>query len=274
MEDFRQRRISLHQVTVRDLSPAELIRTAASLGCAHVCLFTQSPGADVSFPVVADQDVAELRQLMDGLGTSILSTTSFPLTPTTDIAAYDGGLTRAAALGSRLANVRILDDDRARSVDNLGRLGALARSYGMEPTIEFMGFDVPDILDRTLGIIRQAGCGKISMDPLHVVRTRTPISALAALDPAMIGYVQLCDGPLAATREEYAREGAYNRLPPGDGEFPLLDFLDATPSGSPVALEAPQEALLRRGVSAAERARRAVDGARALFEAAFRRADS
>jgi sugar phosphate isomerase/epimerase len=271
MEDLRRRRISLHQVTVRDLSPADLIRTAADLGCEHVCLFTQGAGGAVEFPVVADDDLAELRRLMDGVGVSMLGATSFPLAPATNVAAYEAGIARAAALGGAIANVRILDVDRGRSADNLARLGALAQGYGLAPTIEFTGFDAPEILDRTLDVIREAGCGKISMDPLHVVRTRTPIAALKALDPELIGYVQLCDGPLVATREDYAREGAYDRLPPGQGEFPLLDFLDATPPGAPLSIETPQEGALRRGVGAAERAWRAVEGARRVLETAAAR---
>ena len=272
MEDFRTRRLSLHQVTARDVSPAELARIAAELGCAHVCLFTQAPFENAPFPVVADQDVGELRRLMDGSGISMLGATSFPLQPQTNVIAYAGGLAKTERLGGALANVRVLDDDVARATDNLSRLGELAGNHGIELTIEFMGLGVPHMLEQTLEMIRQAGHGKLSLDPLHVVRTGVPMADLLQLDRGLIGYVQLCDGPLTATREEYAQEGAYDRLPPGAGAFPLIDFLHATPPGSPLSLEVPQEPLLRRGVSARNRARLAVEGARRLLETASARA--
>jgi sugar phosphate isomerase/epimerase len=185
-----------------------------------------------------------------------------------EIAAFAGGLARAAALGASVANVRILDDDAARSADNLGRLDEAARGHGIEVSVEFTGYGVPHILGWTLDVIRRAGCGKVSLDPLHIARTGVPIEAIRRLDPGMIGYVQLCDGPLKATREDYGREGAYDRLPPGAGEFPLLDLLEATPPGFPLALEVPQERLLGKGASAMERARLAVDGARRLLDQA------
>lgn len=268
MEDYRQRRISLHQTAARDASPAEIVETAAALGCEHVCLFTQAPWADSPFPVVADADIAALRARMDGVGITLLSATSFPLMAETDIAAYEAGLVRAAALGGHLANVRVLDEDRSRRTANFAALGELARSYDIEMTVEFSGFGKKAALPEALDMIRESGFGKLCLDPLHIARTGTALIHLRAVAPDAVGYAQLCDGPLFATAEEFAREGAYNRLPPGDGEFPLLEILGMTPEGMPLALEVPQEALFLSGVSVLERARLAVDGARRLFDRA------
>lgn len=271
MEDYRTRRISLHQTAARDASPAEIVETAAALGCEHVCLFTQAPWASSPFPVVGDADVPALRRLMDGHGISLLSATSFPLMPDTAIADYEGGLARAAALGGHLANARVLDTDLNRRIDNFAALGALARSHDIEMTIEFSGYGNKSALADALEMIRETGFGKLCLDPLHIARTGTPLLRLRAAGPDAVGYAQLCDGPLMATEEEFAREGAYNRLPPGEGEFPLLEFLELTPAGLPLALEVPQEELFLKGVSILERARSAVDGARALLEAASQR---
>jgi sugar phosphate isomerase/epimerase len=268
MEDFRKRRISMHQIVARDVSPAEIVRLAAELGCAHVCLFTQSPFSPSPFPVVEDGDVDELRRLMDGLGVSILGATSFAMKPELNVADYASGLARTAALGGAIANVRVVDDVKARAFDNFARFGELAQQYGITPTVEFTGYAIPHILDQTLDMIRQAGRGKLCLDPLHVVRTGVSMQALLDLDRDLTGYVQLCDGPLTATREEYGREGGFHRLPPGAGQFPLFDFLNATPAGGPLSLEVPQERLLQSGVSAMERARMSVDGTRRLLEKA------
>ena len=127
MEDFRRRQLSIHQTIARDAAPAEIIRTARALDCAHVCWFTQAPMAASPFPVVTDDEIAELRKLMDGLGVGVLGTTSFALHPDTQVSDYDAGLAHAAALGAWSTNVRILDTDHSRNADNFGALGALAR---------------------------------------------------------------------------------------------------------------------------------------------------
>jgi sugar phosphate isomerase/epimerase len=260
------RALSLHQVIAPDAAPAELVRTANALGCEHVCLFTQGTGGEFPFPVVGDADVPELLRLMDGLGVSILGSTTFPLSPAVDVDGYAGGCVPGRRLGSRVANVRFLDSEQGRLADNFARLAELAGRYEIDLTIEFTGFGKREALDQALEVIRRAGRGRITIDPLHIVRTGTPLEALRRLDPDLIGYVQFCDGPLAGTPESYAYEGGFDRLPPGDGEFPLREILALTPPGMAISLEVPQEKARLRGVSVLERCRRSVDGMRRLIE--------
>ena len=67
---------------------------------------------------------------------------------------------------------------------------------------------------------------------------------LAGVDPGLLGYVQLCDAPLAAPAGEAAgSEARDGRLLPGDGELPLTALLAAVPPGMPVAIEAPSLSL-------------------------------
>jgi sugar phosphate isomerase/epimerase len=260
------RALSLHQVAAADASPAELVRVASALGCRHVCLFTQGFGEAFPFPVVRDHEVAELKRLMDGLGVSVLGTTSFPLTPTLAVASYAAGLARSEELGSRVANVRFLDTDRSRLVENFGGLAELAARHGVELSIEFTGFGATGALAQALEVIRLAGRGKISIDPLHIVRTGTPLEALRRLAPGMIGYLQFCDGPLVGSPQTYGRESSADRLPPGDGEFPLVELLALIPPDMPISLEVPQEPARLSGVSVMERCRRAVQGMRRVIE--------
>jgi len=211
---------------------------------------------------------------MDGLGISTLATTSFPMTPTLTANAYAASLDRSEQLGSKVANVRFLDNDQSRIADNFARLAELAGSHGIELSIEFTGFRQTRALGQALDVIRHAGRGKISLDPLHVMRTGTSIAELRGLDPRLIGYVQFCDGPLEATAESYAREGGADRLPPGEGEFPLVELLALVPQGMPISLEVPQEPAMLLGVSVLERCRRAVDGMRRVIELSDLNSDS
>jgi sugar phosphate isomerase/epimerase len=87
------------------------------------------------------------------------------------------------------------------------------------------------------------------------------------VEPARIGYVQLCDGPLEASEEMYWHEAAAERLCPGEGEFPLSEIIALAPPGRAVSLEVPNDRLRAEGVPAAERARRAVGATREFLAA-------
>jgi len=92
-----------------------------------------------------------------------------------------------------------------------------------------------------------------------------PLAEIAALDPALIGAAQICDGPLAHPGQDaYRHEALFERGIPGEGELPLLDFLKTIPADVLVSPEVPLRALRASGVSIHECARRAVEGARRL----------
>src|SRR5579871_956223 len=217
------RPVSIHHIIAPDISAAELVRIAGELDCPHVCLFTHSPGPNWPFPVVTDENVAEVEAAMKDRQISAYCVTSFAITPDGDVAAYEPGLARGARLGARYASVRIVDRDAARAADTFGRLGALARRYGLTLSIEFTGYKAPQALTEALAIIEATGLGAITIDPLHIVRSEASMDLMRSLPPARIGYARLCAGPLEATAEDYARESAFERLLPGEGAFPLDD---------------------------------------------------
>ena len=57
----------------------------------------------------------------------------------------------------------------------------------------------------------------------------------------------------------------YERMAPGDGELPLREILAAVPPDVVVGLEVPMRTLAEAGVSAADRLRTCVAGARELM---------
>ena len=259
--------LSLHHLSVMDLSPAELIDTAAGLGCAYVCLFTFQPGSAVSMPLVHDGDVAPLRRQLCDAGVSVLGTTSFALEADTDIASYEAGVERSAGLGAQHANCRITDPDEARVIDHFGRFAEFCVQRGLVPLIEPSGYRNTDAQPQALRIIAKVGHGGLTLDPLHITRTGTSWEEVEALDPALIGYVQICDGPADATAEEYFREGAYRRLPPGEGVYPLDRLLGVTPKGMPLSVEIPCQRLRDEGLAGRELATEIIRRTRAWLEA-------
>lgn len=256
--------MSLHHLVVPDVSADRLVRIAGSLGCAHVCLFTQEPGAGMAFPIIGASDMAQLRATMAGEGVTAWGLASFALAPDFNARAYRLAIERGALLGGRRANMRVVDTDEKRATDNFAVFAALCADHGIVAGIEFMGFGLVDALAQAERIVRGAGQGGIALDALHVVRTGVSEAQIAQLDPALISYVQLCDGPLDATEQDYWREGAFDRLLPGEGEFPLAALIAKVPDDFPLSLEVPCERWRVAGMDAQERARRVVNATRAL----------
>jgi sugar phosphate isomerase/epimerase len=259
--------LSLHHLSVMDLSPAEVIDVAAELGCPHVCLFTFQPGAAVSMPLVHDADVARLRRQLRDAGVSVLGTTSFALEPDSDIASFEAGVERSAGLGAEHANCRITDDDEARVIDHFGRFAEFCEQRGLVPLIEPSGYGHVDAQPQALRIIDAVGHGGLTLDPLHIMRTGTRWEDVEALDPALIRYVQICDGPAEAGPDHYFDEGAYDRLPPGDGEYPLGRLLGVTPAGMPLSVEIPCRRLREKGLAGRELAAEIIRRTRAWLAA-------
>src|SRR5690606_10864060 len=99
-------------------------------------------------------------------------------------------------------------------------------------------------------------------------RSGAGLSDVVALDPAVIGYVQLCDVPLISSFSDYADEARFERLTPGDGELPLQRFVEILPSGVMVGLELPMRSKAEAGIGPVERRAAAVARTRQLLDGA------
>jgi sugar phosphate isomerase/epimerase len=111
---------------------------------------------------------------------------------------------------------------------------------------------------------------RLLIDTMHLVRTGSGAADIAALDPGMIGYVQLCDAPLVSKYATYMEEAMTERMVPGTGELPLLEILAALPHHLVISLEVPQRSLALAGVGPHERIGRSVAAARALLAQAWK----
>ncbi len=258
--------LSLHHLCVMELPAVEVIDVAAELGCPHICLFTFQPGAALSMPIVTDAEVAAVRRRLRDAGVSVLGTTSFALEADTVIAGYEAGVERSAQLGAQHANCRIIDGDEARVIDHFGRFAEFCVQRGLIPLIEPSGYGQVDALPQALRIFAAVGHGGLTLDPLHITRTGTRWEDVEALDPALIRYVQICDGPAEAPPEAYFAEGGFDRLPPGEGDYPLDRLLGVTPEGMPLSIEIPCKTLRDRGLAGRDLAAEIIGRTRAWLE--------
>ncbi len=107
--------------------------------------------------------------------------------------------------------------------------------------------------------------GAILADNLHLDRAGgSPLEELRRVDPTLLPYAQVCDGP--ARPADTSRAGLFadardERRLLGEGDLPVREFLAALPEGIPLSLEIRSRELRRRYPDATERAARVYDNA-------------
>jgi len=262
--------LSLHHVTVMDVGPAELVSIAAELGCHHVCLFTRvDPEALQLFPCAWDSaTLREVAQRCAETGVSAHSLEYFDVYPDSDLDSYRQGLGIGAQLGARCATTHVKDSEPQRAADNFARFCDIAAEYGISPAIEFTELAGPGTLGAARKIVESANRvnGGIALDTLHLFRSGGTVDDIAKLNPQLIKSVQMSDGPMRLKNvNEYFNEAVFERQVPGEGEFPLRELARFFPPGMVIDIEVPMKSQLNRGLSALQRARLAVEGARRVL---------
>lgn len=252
------RSLSLHHLSALELGPAALVHTAADAGFDHVCVFTQRPDyAAFSAPIIDPSNVAEVRSAMRDRDLSAYNIESFFLGPDTRVEDFRAALDIGASIGGTRATAIVMEPDEARAQDLFAAFAALAAEFGIGAGVEFLRFSPVSNLEKACRLVQAAGHanGSVTIDMLHLMRNGGCAADVAAMDSGLIGYVQLCDGPLAAPADP-RDEAVANRQIPGAGEFPLREILAAIPADRTIGVEVPLNALRDRGVDALERARR------------------
>lgn len=261
-------RLSLHQLTVRELSPCALIELAADLGCSHVGLFTcLPPGMATSYPHVGtDDEEAAVLERLQSRGVALNNAEVFSLRSGIEPAIYREGLRRAGRLGARVATVHVHEPSPAAAQRMLAEFADLAAEQGLRAALEFTSFSAVRSLDAALILLDKlqhpAAC--LAVDALHFFRNGGDPSRLPTLAPEQIGYLQLCDGPHDQPSDLY-HEAIAERWLPGTGDFPLSELLAWAGPGTMLDVEVPREADRINGLDAAARAAATVAAARNLI---------
>ena len=236
--------ISVSHLTALDASPEEFIDGAAAAGFEGVGLRILPPRHAPMQSVVGDQPrVAALRRRADDLGIRIFEAESFGMAADTDVEAMRPALAVAAELGAAYIVSGGIDDDEARLVAGYRALSAAAQSFGLGMAIEFMpSRPMRSLADavRVLGKVAHPNA-RLLIDALHLARSGGTPEDVAAIDPALIAYIHLCDAPqkLATSLTEESRRG---RLYPGEGALPVARLMDVLPADMSTSLEAPHPA--------------------------------
>lgn len=259
-------------LSVFGLPPIEFVELAAELGCPRISAAIQGmPLVPLGYPACSLKDDAALRKdllaAMDDRGVTISLGDGFLVRPGADVDALRPDLDVMAELGVPRINVVSLDPDLPRTLDQFAALTELAARRGIDTVVE----PVPGLTigDFPAGLAAAEYVGRsefrLLVDTMHLVRSGSGASELAALDPGRIGYAQLNDTTLRPRMDNYLEEAMFERLVPGEGDLPLRDILAALPADIVIEIEVPQRSLALAGVRPIERLRPCVEAARRLL---------
>jgi sugar phosphate isomerase/epimerase len=259
--------LRLEQMTMFDVEPAEVVTIAAEFNIPKISLWTTT-GIDGARPVTAANKKSVLDRLRD-LPVTVDTVEAYVLgTPADEV---ERGLAIAADMDAKAAIVvNFLTPDESQAADQLAAFAGLAHEYGLLASLEPIYMGVTRSLAEGERLIRKAGVPnlRLTADLLHIFRTGTPLPALGATDPVLISSAQICDGPPSVDEKDHVEEGAFTRMVPGTGCFPVMEFLRTIPATVPLGIEVPMRKLRESGVPARERTRMIVEATRALQQKA------
>jgi sugar phosphate isomerase/epimerase len=259
--------LSLDCLTLTDTSPTEHVAAAGAAGFDLVSLWTL-PESAYPRQVLTAQNLADCRRALDDNGVTVHTLEAFNLSCEDDIESYRPGLEMGAGLGAKLALAyHHGNPNRSHAAELLARFAETAREYALGTVLEPVNVGDTRTLAEGSALIRASGSDAgLLFDTYHLIRTGGRPEDIDAVEPGLIRYVQINDGPLQIPDEEVLAEVMGERLYPGLGEFPLAEMLSRIPTGIPWAIEAPSLSRAAAGRSAVEQAREALASLESLLE--------
>lgn len=240
------RQYSLAHLSMIAVPPARLADVAAGAGFDWFSLrLTPSPSTGVDHGHLGDERALErLRQQIDASGARLLDLEVIRMTGPDSVGAATPLLEAAQALGARYVIATVEDPDPVRRVDTLAAMAQAAAGHGTAIAVEFMMFTASPTLADAVDVISAAGEPNVVVlpDVLHLVRSGGTLDQLAAVDPSLIPYAQICgahgSGPAADAAAARA-EAAKARLLPDEGDLQVREYVATLPLTTILAPEAP-----------------------------------
>ncbi|TXG93705.1 MAG: hypothetical protein E6R09_18665 [Rhodocyclaceae bacterium] len=258
--------ISLDCLTLPDATPIELIEYAAQTGYGSISLWVQPPA--LFPPMLATPAMArDIASALAANGIALGNLEVFNINSDHPVSAFEDTLAFGAALGAQSATAINFGPHRSDIAERLAAFHKLCARLGMATYVEPISMGATRTLADGVALIDAAGVdARLVLDCLHLIRTGGSPESIAAIAPATIGYVQLCDGLLAIAEDEIGVEATANRLYPCEGEFPLAEILRAVPAAVQLGVEVPSLDRQKQGQSPLQRAKEAMAATRGLLK--------
>lgn len=265
-------KLGIENISVFGLPPIEFVELAAELGCQHISTGLTSFDFGVcNYPAYSLRDDPQLRRdmiaAMRDAGVSISLGEGLTIRPNVAAGDYARDLDLFCELGVTRINTVSMDPDRRRTFDQFAKLAEMAGKRGIVTTTEFAPPLTVADLPTALEAVRHVGRPdfRLLIDTMHLVRSGAGPEDIAALDPALIDYIQVSDAPRTPRFATYFEEAMFERMAPGEGELGLRALFAVLPADRVYAIEVPLRAEAKAGVSARERLCRCVEATRRLL---------
>lgn len=243
--------ISLDQLTVLGVRPAELVELAAAAGYGAISPFIGVGNSVLPMtPLRAGHpDTLAMKHRMAQTGVVINNADGFALFADSPMDEMRAGIELMAEMDAKNVVTLIFDQDANRAYDNFCSLNDCAKSNGLGLVLEFTPLSQVAGLADALAYVRRTGSPNVGIlvDLLHLMQSGGTPADLRAIEPRLIRGAQLCDGPAAPSFEQYACNAFQERMVPGDGELPMAEFLAALPSHVIFGLEVPLRSMAEQG---------------------------
>lgn len=267
------RRFALAPLTLIELTPPDLVRVAGEAGYDAVGLrLSPFRAGEAQHPMLSSGGrkapmLLETEQRLRDSGLEVLDIEVMLLTPDRDVRDFEPVFEAGTLLGAKHALTLIDIADAAQAADRFAALCELAAPFGLNCALEFAAWLGVGSVQKANAVVTAAAQpnGGVMLDPFHLFRSGGSVADVAGIDPSRLRYAQFCDAPLAPppTIQAISEEARFERLFPGEGGLPLIEFLRALPQGIPLGLEIPRRQLAQ-SVGPGERAARALRAAKTV----------
>jgi sugar phosphate isomerase/epimerase len=268
-------RLGIENISVFGLPPVEFVNLAADLGCQHIStgLTSFNFGIYDYAPFSLRDDAAlrrEMKSAMRDRGITISLGEGLTIRQGIGAKDHEADLDIMCDLGVEVINTVSMDPDLARTFDEFAVMAEMVGSRGLVTTTELAPSLTVGDLSTALEAVRHVGRSdfRLLIDTMHVIRSGSTVADVAALDPELIGYVQLCDATIAPRFDTYFEESMFERMVPGEGELGLPALLAVLPADRVYSLEVPLRSQAKAGVDQHERLGKCVAAARKLLQEA------
>ena len=224
------RTLSLAHLTVLDTTPPELVSVEAAAGFRTIGIrLTATPSVGVP-PYDCMSDGPMLRETLARLadtGVSVLDTEFLRFEPDQPVGIPEGFLEASARLGAKNVLVMSAEPDEDRTLERFCDLCDRAARYGLQVCLEFAIYTGVRTIAHAAHVVARSKRTNASVliDALHFSRSGGLPAHVAAVDPALLRYAQLCnagpDMPAPTDTPALIRDARTGRLLPGEGVLPL-----------------------------------------------------
>ena len=247
-------RISFASGIAPEAGPVETILAAAAGGF-------EATGLWIEPDKWTPSTIAAARSALADTGLELLDVEVIWIKPGDDLNVHKACIDIGAELGAKNVLCVSSDPDMGATAARLAALCEHAEGPNMRVALEFGIFTEVKNLAMAMAVLDAARhpLRALLIDPIHVDRSNSSISEIAAVPAALLPYAQFCDAPAERPNPDDFNAVIIDaidlRQQCGEGGLPLGALYDALPADIPLSIELRSKVLRERYPDLGERAK-------------------